>query len=236
MQSRDEKRAWVDHVAPYGAWWLMKFALDVPQISEAWQYAIRSFVCLVVFLVFRPWRWYPRLDLKKVPLGIGVGIFIFFVWVGPESATVKSHLPGFYAFYQRFFVGLLWVKREVVTPPPYAPEICGWSLAVVRLCGSSFVIAFIEEFVFRGFLYRFAIAGDKFVKLDPGTVDFTMFMLVAMTFAMEHNEWVAGIICGLAYGWLYVQSRDIWATGIAHMTTNFLLGIYVLKAGAHQFW
>lgn len=232
----EDKRAILAHTVPYGSWWLLKFALDVPQISLAWQYAIRSVVCLAVFLAFRPWRWYPRLNPRTIPLGLGVGVFIFLVWVGPESEAFRSFSPTLHGLYQRFFVGLFWIEREVVTPPPYAPENCGLPLSLARLAGSAFVIAFIEEFVFRGFLYRFAIGGEKFVKVDPGTVDLTMFLLVAATFAMEHNEWLAGLVCGLAYGWLFVQTRDIWTTGIAHMTTNFLLGIYVLKAGAHQFW
>jgi membrane protease YdiL (CAAX protease family) len=232
------RQAIIAHLAPYIAWWVCKFALNIPAVSDGWQYAVRSVVCLGVFLAFRPWRWYPKLNLKNVPLGLGVGVFIFLVWVVPESQTVKTFSPSFYDLYQRFFVGIpiLGSKREVVTPPPFAPETCGWALTLARLCGSAFVIAFIEEFFFRGFLYRFAIAWEKFTKVEHGHVDFPMFILVALTFAFEHNEWMAGLICGLAYGWLYIQSRDIWATGIAHMTTNFLLGLYVIKFQAHQFW
>jgi membrane protease YdiL (CAAX protease family) len=231
-----DKKALLAHTVPYGVWWVLKYGLNVPEISEGWQYAIRSIVCLLVFLLFRPWRWYAHLKLKNIPLGIGVGIFIFLVWVVPESRTFGEWMPALQSIYQKYFVGLLWIKREIPTIPPFAPETCGWPLAVVRLCGSAFVIAFIEEFVFRGFLYRAAISGEKFVKLDPGTVDGTMFLLVAVTFALEHNEWLAGFVCGVAYGWLFIQSRDIWATGIAHMTTNLLLGLYVLKSGMYQLW
>lgn len=232
------KQALIAHTAPFLMWWICKFALNIPAVSDGWQYAIRSIVCLGVFLAFRPWRWYPRLRLRNIPAGLGVGVLIFLVWVGPESATFKSFSPTLAGIYERFFVGfpVFGSKRELITPPPFAPETCGWPLVFARLCGSAFVIAFIEEFFFRGFLYRFAIAGEKFIKVDHGHVDFTMFLLVAATFAFEHNEWLAGLICGLAYGWLYIQTRDIWATGIAHMTTNFLLGIYVIKTGAHQFW
>lgn len=231
-----DKRAVMAHVVPYGAWWVLMFGLDVPQISEAWQYAVRSAVCLVVFLAFRPWRWYPRLQLKNVPLGLLVGFFIFIVWVGPESKTIAAAAPALKQTYLKYFVGILGMKRELPEVPPYAPATCGWALSIVRLCGSALVIAFIEEFVFRGFLYRACIGGMKFWKVDAGTVDGVMFLLVALTFGFEHNEWLAGIVCGLSYGWLYVQTRDIWATGIAHMMTNLLLGIYVLTTGANQFW
>lgn len=231
-----DKRALLAHTVPYGAWWLCKFMLDVPQISPAWQYVIRSIVCLVLFLAFRPWQWYGPLRAKNALLALGIGIFIFFVWVGPESKTLGAWSPALQGIYNKLFVGLLWMKREVPAIPPYAPDICGWPLSLARLAGSAFVIAIIEEFAFRGFLYRAAIGGLRFTRVDPGTVDGVMFMLVATTFALEHNEWLAGLICGIAYGWLFVQTRDIWATSIAHITTNFLLGVYVLWAGAHQFW
>lgn len=234
---REARDAFIAHIVPYGAWWLLKYFLNVPAISEGWQYAIRSVICLALFIIFRPWRWYTKFQPKNAPLGIGVGIFIFFVWVGPESETFRRFSPTLHELYQRFCVGLFWAKREVITPAPYDPAVCGWPLSLSRLAGSAFVIAFIEEFAFRGFLYRAAIGGlERFRKIDPGTVDPLMFFLVAATFAMEHNEWLAGLVCGIAFGWLFVQTRDIWATGLAHMTTNLLLGIYVLWHGTHQFW
>lgn len=213
------------------------FFLDVHGLSAAWQYAIRTAVCGALFLAFRPWRWYPRLSLRHVPLSLLIGVFIFFVWVGPESETMGRIAPTLKALYVKYCVGFLGlVSRDVPEIPPYSPAVCGWPLAIVRLIGSAFVIAFIEEFAFRGFLYRWAIRGDNFLKIDPGTVDGTMFLLVAATFALEHNEWVAGLVCGLAYGWLFIQTRDIWAAGLAHMTTNLLLALYVFKTGQWQFW
>ena len=213
------------------------YFLDINGLSTAWQYAIRSLVCGALFLYFRPWRWYARFSPRHLPLAIGIGVLIFFVWVGPESATLERMAPTLKALYQKYCVGFLgWVKRETPEVPPYDPAVCGWPLAFARLAGSAFVIAFIEEFAFRGLLYRWAIRGENFLKVDPGTVDGTMFLLVAATFALEHNEWVAGLVCGLAYGWLFVQTRDIWAAGIAHMTTNLLLGLYVIKTGQWQFW
>ena len=230
-----DKRSLLAHTVPFVAWWILKLALNVPQMSAAWQYAVRTVVCLGIFFAFRPWQWYPRLRPRNIFPAIAVGVFIFFVWIGPESAAFGRFSPALQSVYERFCIGLFG-HREIITPPPFAPATCGWPLALVRLGGSAFVIAFIEEFFFRGFLYRFAIAGEKFTTVEPGTVDITMFALIAATFALEHNEWLAGLICGLAYGWLFIQRRDIWAAGIAHATTNFLLGTYVLATGAHKFW
>ena len=117
----------------------------------------------------------------------------------------------------------------------YAPAVCGWPLTLVRLAGSAFVISIAEEFFWRGFLYRW-IQNIDFLKIDPGKLAWPAFLGTAALFGAEHAEWLAGVLCGLAYGWLYVRTRDIWAVSIAHAATNLLLGLYVLASGAYQFW
>ena len=117
----------------------------------------------------------------------------------------------------------------------YAPSVCGWGIALLRLAGSAFVISVIEEFFWRGFLYRW-IQKIDFLDIDPGKLALPAFLATAAIFGAEHTEWLAGILCGLAYGYLYVKTRDIWAACIAHVTTNLLLGVYVLVFGAYQFW
>ncbi len=117
----------------------------------------------------------------------------------------------------------------------YAPAVCGWPLALIRLAGSAFVISVAEEFFWRGFLYRW-IQNIDFLKVDPGKLAWPAFLGTAAVFGAEHTEWLAGVLCGLAYGALYVRTRDIWAVSIAHVATNLLLGLYVFATGAYQFW
>ncbi len=69
-----------------------------------------------------------------------------------------------------------------------------------------------------------------------GDLDLTRFLMVAAVFGIEHQEWLAGFLAGLAYGWMYVRTRDIWAVSLAHAVTNLLLGFYVIRTGAWQFW
>ena len=45
-----------------------------------------------------------------------------------------------------------------------------------------------------------------------------------------------GVVAGVAYGWMLLRTRDIWAVAIAHAITNGLLGIYVVWAEKWQFW
>ena len=59
---------------------------------------------------------------------------------------------------------------------------------------------------------------------------------MGLLFGFEHQRWLVGILAGLAYLWLMLRTRDIWAAIVAHVITNFLLGLYVLAAGAYAFW
>ena len=54
-------------------------------------------------------------------------------------------------------------------------------------------------------------------------------------FAVEHDRWLVAAICGIAYGALYLR-RGLGAAIVAHVTTNLVLGLWVLKTGQWQFW
>jgi CAAX prenyl protease-like protein len=105
----------------------------------------------------------------------------------------------------------------------------------IHMFGSTVMIAIIEEFFYRGFLYRW-MQGSPFFKIDAGILNWPMLLLISLFFSVSHYEVGAAIICGICYGLLYIKTRDIWAAIIAHGTTNFVLGLYVLKYGQYQFW
>ena len=97
------------------------------------------------------------------------------------------------------------------------------------------VIAAVEEIFWRGFLYRWMQKRD-FLSVDPGALDLTMLLAVSVIFGFEHDRWFVGIIAGLAYGWLYVKTKDLWSAILAHVVTNLLLGSTVLVTGQYGFW
>jgi hypothetical protein len=220
------------HAVPFAVWIAVLFLLDGPALSPAWAYALRTGLGLAALLWFRPWRWYEPFRLRHVPLAVGVGVLVTAIWVAGESRWVPDPLREAYV---KWAVLPLGKGREPLAALPYAPEVCGWPLTLVRLAGSAFVISFIEEFFFRGFLYRW-MQGANFTQRDLGIFDPRVFLVVALVFGLEHPEWAAGIAAGLAYGWLAVHTRDIWAAGLAHAVTNLLLGLYVLATGSWQFW
>ena len=230
----DTDRAIRAHVIPFVAWLLL---MHVPGLPPAWRYALQTVACLAILLTLKPWRRYGPIRVRYLPAAVAVGLFVFVAWVGLETAWFGRLAPAAQKFYLRFGVGL-WPFGQIpepVTAPVYAPAVCGWPLAVVRLLGSALVIAVIEEFFWRGFLYRFLI-NRSFLKLDLALFRWSAFLIVVALFAVEHQRWLAGLVAGAAYGLLLLRTRDIWAAAAAHVVTNFCLGLYVLGTGAYQFW
>lgn len=233
-EAASNRAALLAHVVPFAAWLALMHFLDLRQLTPAWAYAIRSAVCLGLLAWFRPWRWYAPLQLRHVPLALGVGVAVFALWVGGEGAWA-GRAPALQELYLRWGVRPFGDLRPALDATPFAPEVCGWPLAVVRILGSGLVIGVIEEFFWRGFLYRWLVGLD-FTKVDPGAFARWPFLVVAVIFGVEHLEWLAGIVTGLLYGWLFLRTRDLWAAALAHAVTNLLLGAYVVATGSYQFW
>ncbi len=243
-------RAAVRHAAPFFLWiGIMLIASmmrltessgteDIPSlnlISDAQFYALRTVLCIIAFLLFRPWKFYTRLNPRHVLPAIGVGLVVFVLWVGMETDWIRSLLPGIAEAYERWCVKPFGELREVIETPPYAPALAGWPLTLMRIVGSAFVIAIIEEFFWRGYLMR-TLRTPDFLDIDIGEFHLTSFFIVVGVFGFQHVEWAAGIVTGILYGWFYLRTRDIWAVSIAHVITNLVLGLYVLGTGHWHFW
>ncbi len=247
-EDRENTWAVVAHVLPFAIWLTMMVWFE--------DYNARTLGGVILLAVFRPWRWYPRLKLKNIPAGIGVGILIFIVWIGLETPWVVENAPAVTEWYDRLFIDLTkpfqlrelhelgngtLVPFEVIKEGEhaglheYSPAVTGWLNFWIHMFGTSVVIAIIEEYFYRGFLYRW-MQGSPFFKLDAGVLNWPMLLLISLFFSVSHFEYGAAIICGICYGLLYIKTRDIWAAIIAHGTTNFLLGLYIIKYNAYQFW
>jgi len=229
------RRATWAHATPFVAWLLLMTFLDVPALTPGAQYAVRTVCGVALALVFRPWRWYPRFQVRHAPLALLVGAAVFIIWVLPEAPVTARWCPRLHDLYMKYAVMPLGKHPAALTKFPFAPEVAGWPLTLVRLAGSAFVIAVLEEFFWRGFLYRW-LQGLDFLAVDPGKWNRNMFLLTALFFGLEHAQWFAGILAGLAYGWLYLRTRDIWAAVLAHVFTNYVLGWYVIAGGQWSFW
>lgn len=247
-EDKENTKAVLAHVLPFAIWLTMMVWFD--------DYNARTIGGLLTLIIFRPWRWYPKPNLKYLPAAMGVGVFIFIVWVGFETPWVVEHAPAVNEWYDRLFVepmkplktrelfdngsGVM-VPYEVIEDGEYKglfafdPRATGWMAFWVHMFGSSVIIAIIEEHFYRGFTYRW-MQGSPFFKIDAGNLKWPLLLAVSVFFAISHFEIAAAVICGICYGLLYIKTRDIWAAIIAHGTTNFLLGLYVVKFNAYQFW
>jgi CAAX prenyl protease-like protein len=110
-----------------------------------------------------------------------------------------------------------------------------WLFAVTRILGSALVVPPLEEAFYRSFLYRY-IANPHFESVPFNRFLPLPFFATALVFGLSHNEWISGILCGMAYQWLVIRKNRLGDAMTAHAITNFLLGVWVVWRGAWNFW
>ena len=197
-------------IVPYLVWMALMVALP----TAAWAYAVRSAACAAclcgAYYFFRRDGGVVRVRPATLGIGVLVGIIVWVVWVVPEN----------FAWYRQWMiVG----ETETAGPSPYDPAVCSWPLTIIRLMGSAFVIAAAEELFFRRWLYRWLGA------------DCPAFIWMVVLFAVEHNRPVVAALAGIAYG-LVALKKGLASAIIAHITTNFILGIQVIITKNWAFW
>jgi len=225
---RETGAAVARHLIPFVVWIGI---MSLPMRDVALHYTLQTSVSLLVLLVLKPWRYYAALKIRLLPLGVLVGVGVAAIWIFSETLCIHQ-FSNIHRFYVHYFI---WGKGQG-NGPLYAPEQCGWTFSLIRLAGSALVIAVIEEFFWRGFFMRMLAKGD-FLSVDPRKIGWGVISVVALVFGFEHGDrWLVGLMAGLAYGLLYRLKGDLAAVVVAHVTTNYLLGLYVLANGAYQFW
>ena len=159
--------------------------------------------------------------------GIAVGIAVAAMWILPEHC----------AFYREWILWPFGVPTpEPSAPSPYAPEACGWALTWAKLAGSAFVIAPVEEWFFRSFLYRWIQRGRNWRSVDMRKFDMGAFLWTVALFSLEHSpRFAVAAACGAMYQILAIR-RGLAAAVTAHVTTNLLLALYVIRSGDWGFW
>jgi CAAX prenyl protease-like protein len=92
-----------------------------------------------------------------------------------------------------------------------------------------------EEIFWRSFLLRYLTQHD-FRKLAVGTFSAMALWVMVAGSALAHPEWLVAAIASLAYAFWLRRTRSLFASIVAHATTNAALGAYVLTTGAWQYW
>lgn len=185
-----------------------------------WLYPIKAgLVALALALL---WRHYTELKSYALPrrhllLSLVVGLLVFGLWVQLDADWMLIGEPG-----------------SGFNPTDANGKI-DWMWVAFRLSGAALVVPVMEELFWRSFIQRWIQKAD-FLTLNPGQIGLKAVLIASALFAVEHLQWLAGLVAGLAYGWLYVRTRNLWAPVIAHAVTNGVLGAYVVNTRQWSLW
>jgi CAAX prenyl protease-like protein len=200
------------------------------QNSQYWFYAGKTVVGLWMVWSLRSvwaemeWRWSWE--------GVVAGVAVIALWIG-----LDGHYPGLNQ--------LLGSSPAKPASPTFADwnvwrdfgrgSLFGWGIVAVRIFGSSVVVPPLEEIFYRSFLYRYVVRSD-FQSLPLTTHNWRALVMTAGIFAFSHNEWLPGLLCGLAFQGLVCWKGRLGDAVAAHATANFLLGVWVVWKEAWNFW
>jgi CAAX prenyl protease-like protein len=110
-----------------------------------------------------------------------------------------------------------------------------WGLIAVRWIGAALMVPVMEELFWRSFLMRW-VDNPDFEKVDARRATLKAVVLSTVVFTLAHTQWLAAIVAGLAYAWLYRRTGKLWAPIVAHAVTNGVLGAWVVFHGNWAFW
>ena len=190
-------------------------------IDPRWIYGVTVVAVGGLLAIF--WREYGEFARQRRPtaaealLATAVGLGVFALWIQLDAPWMTIGAPS-----------------AVFTPLTAAGTI-DWPLAAVRWVGATLVVPVMEELFWRSFLMRW-LERPVFEGVDPQRVGTRAIVLSTFVFMLAHTMWLAAIVAGLAYAWLYVRSGKLWLPVIAHAATNGALGAWVVATGNWQFW
>jgi len=209
--------------------------------SAYWFYLAKTLVAVWLIWEMHPLVLEMRWAISWEAVVIGIGVFV--MWVGADRfyphAGELLHNHGF-PFFKKIGLGFLTSDaKPAAIWNPYVQfgqsSALAWLMIVMRILGSTWVVPPLEEVFYRSFLYRY-IARPNFLDVPLNRFLPAPFLITAVIFGFEHDQWLAGILCGMAYQWLVLRRNRLGDAMTAHAITNFLLGVWVVWRGAWQFW
>lgn len=217
------RAAWI-RILPFAAYLCFIVIGDVLERLGAsaavlrWLYPVKiALVCALLALFWRRYAELHRFSLSRSAIlsALATGVVVLILWVSLDAGWM--------------IVG---------ASPGYDPRVDGridWLLVIIRIAGAALVVPVMEELFWRSFLMRWIDSPD-FESVEPSQLSLKSFAITVLLFGVEHNLWLAGMVAGVAYGWLYKCHRNLWSPILAHAVTNGLLGLWVLQTGNWSYW
>jgi CAAX prenyl protease-like protein len=185
-----------------------------------WLYAAKA-ACVAIALALL-WKRYSELAAPREVSAIDwtltavVGVLIFVLWILLDQSWAMQGAPSGWN-------------------PSGADGQLAWTLVVVRMAGAAIVVPVMEELFWRSLVMRW-IRNHDFLTVVPRQVGAWALLISSALFALEHHQWLAGLLAGFAYASIYMRTGNLWTAVVAHAITNLLLGLWVLYTGQWQFW
>ena len=186
-----------------------------------WLHLARGGAAALLLAIF--WRKYVELldpgssRLREWLIAVASGLVVFALWIQLDRgwATLGSGTPGF----------------DPTGPDGRIDPL----LAVLRFASLALVVPVMEELFWRSFLMRWLDA-PAFEFADARRTSLRAFIFVAVLFGLEHDQWLAGVISGIVYNWLYVRTGRLWIPIASHAVTNGALGAWILATHSWHLW
>ncbi len=208
MTAAAAKRPWLPYVAPMAAYMTIMLVQDSKNVL--WVYPFKVIIVAGLLWVFH--NRYVELRPSFSLLDVAVGLTAIALWILLDPYYPK--MGG---------------KGDIFDASGH------WFFIVSRVAGASLVVPLMEELFWRGFMIRWLVKED-FKKVPIGSFTLPSFAITVALFGIEHREWLAGLVCGALYNWLYYRRKSLFACVVAHATSNAALAAWVLWRGDWKFW
>lgn len=184
-----------------------------------WLYSVKIAAVVMALIAYR--RYYSELARCALTAGaalasVATGVVVLVLWIALDAPWML-------------------VGTSAGFDPTDAGGQIDWLLVVIRIAGAALVVPVMEELFWRSFLMRW-LTVPQFLTVRPGSVTMVALLITSVLFGLEHHQWFAGVVAGLAYGLLYMRTNNIWAAILAHAITNGLLGIWVVQTTNWAYW
>jgi CAAX prenyl protease-like protein len=240
-----KSKPWLPYVAPFGLYMLfLQLQGSFPQ-ALAWIYPVKTVAVAATLWYFRKSYdellsplWCSGASAKRrgspaeggsalhrsaatPALAFAVGLVAIVIWI------------AFDPFYPHLGE-LMRIKSRVFDPTALAPAT-RWTFITFRIVGAVGVVPVMEELFWRAFAIRW-IDNEDFKRVPVGVFSWKAFAVTVLLFGAEHDQWIAGLVCGALYNWLLYRTRSVWSCVVAHAVSNAALAAWVLARGDWKFW
>ncbi len=171
--------------------------------------------------------WHYRKAYKTIQWRFGwealaTGFAVFLVWIFPHSIAV--HAAG------------TALDPTLGTALGRLSPAARWAWISVRIAAAVITVPLAEELAFRGFLAR-RLVSRSFDDLPLAQLTAPAILISSLVFGLMHGQqWIVGIVAGLAYALLARWKGRLGDAVAAHAVTNLLLAAWVLISGNWSLW